>query len=288
MLTKDDLKSCGNSCILVFGVQAHSTNSAFTLSVTRGITMLRDFQTYSDSLGTNGNYKFYEYYRSCKNCTTIINVSTTEQKAFNVFVNFNSTDKIVSHQNETSADFELTARGEGILVITPTAITDKNHKDDIGYFFIEVHSHSDLNYTISVVTNQEKAHPLGKGMPTVYIMKKPTNHVYYAYRHDSSKGFFIHVQEELGFTETLVNAVPEGTSLTSALPKDQTHAQWSSYQNNDRNYIEISSKDANFCKKCTYVIKLESNSEARGTITIQESGKQTTVSKMTALRLGKC
>lgn len=64
ILTEEDLKQCKSSCILVFGVQGRSTDAAFTLTVTRGITILRDNYAFSDSLGAWGNYRFYEYFRA--------------------------------------------------------------------------------------------------------------------------------------------------------------------------------------------------------------------------------
>lgn len=249
MLTKDDLKDCSSSCILIFGVQARSTNSAFTLTVTRGITMLKENQAFTDSLGTWGNYKFYEYYRACSGCITVISTSTVVNNGYNVFVNFNTTERITSHQQRGSSDFELRGRGSQELVITPQSLIAKGYKDQPGYFFIEIHSHSNLNYTITVTTNQIKMGSLSKGLPTTYKLEDTDEGIYFSYRHESSKSFFIHIQEEFGFVEVLINAVPEGADLKDHLPKDQAHAQWSTYQTNDRSEIEISSQNSQFCKK---------------------------------------
>lgn len=270
----------------MIGVQAHGSNSAFTLTVTRGFAMLKDNYSFADSLGTWGNYKFYEYYRSCTGCSTIISLATAVNREYSVFINFDTTEKVAFHQKQNSSDFQLNGREDRDIVITPEDLISKGHSDKKGYFLIEVHSHSDLNYTISATSNQKQIKSLSRGQPKNFNISDAEAGEYFVYRHDSSKSFVIEVQEQYGFIQTLVNAVPEGEALEDHLPSDQSHAQWSSYQTNDRNVIEVNSESDKFCKKCNYVIKVESNSNSKGTITVQEKGKQTTTSKTTLIKAG--
>lgn len=135
-------------------------------------------------------------------------------------------------------------------------------------------------------THQEKMMPIGKGFPTTYQIDNENDGIYFSYRHESSKGFFIHVQEDFGFVETLVSAVTDENNIGLNLPKDQSSAMWSTYQTNDRNFLEIPSTDENFCSKCYYIIKIESTFGSNGTITIQETGKQENVNQMTVIKMG--
>ena len=64
MLSTEDIKNCIVSCILIFGVNARTYASSYSLTVNRGIVLLRDKESHTDTLGTWGNYKFYDYYRS--------------------------------------------------------------------------------------------------------------------------------------------------------------------------------------------------------------------------------
>jgi hypothetical protein len=286
ILTPEDLVQCKSSCILVFGVQGRRTDSAFTLTVTRGIAILRDNYAFSDSLGAWGNYRFYEYYRTCKNCTTVISVSTLTNNNFNVFVNFGKTDTVISHQDETKGDFVFRGKSGGSFSISPKDLEAKGLEDKPGYFFIEVHSHTNFNYTISVSSNAEKMHPISRGIAESFKIQGPDENIVYTYKHQSPKSFSINIHEDFGLVDVLINAVPENEEATLHIPKDQTQAQWGTFQADDRNNLEILSTDVDFCENCTYAIKIESATSSRGSIMIQEKGNQSSVNMMTSLKFG--
>mmetsp|Transcript_42541 Transcript_42541/g.49686 ORF Transcript_42541/g.49686 Transcript_42541/m.49686 type:complete len:780 (+) Transcript_42541:1399-3738(+) len=250
--------------------------------------MIKENVPFTDSLKVNGNYKFYEYFRSCSKCTTVISVSSLVNSAYNLFVNFNTTERVSSHKDRGTSDFTLTGRNNQNLIITPEDLVSKGYEDKAGYFFIEVHSQAQMNYTITVSSNEKALFPLSKGNPASFEVQNSSQEVYFSYLHDSSKGFVIQIQEEFGFVNALVNAVndTQASELLKHLPVNQNSSTWSTYLSSNRNEIEIPSDDKKFCKKCTYVIRIESNSHSRGIITVQERGAQTAVNKITTLRLG--
>jgi hypothetical protein len=286
LLSQEDLKECANSCIVIFGVQGRSVSSQYTLTVSRGIARIRDNHVFSDSLGANGNYKFYEYYRKCSGCTTVVTVSSSANSPVVLFSNFNKTDTPISEPNE-KADFSARGRGSVNLVITPEDLLSKGHKDEPGYFFIEVHSHQDFNYTIAASTEEAKMYPISRGSPASFILEMPGSHIYYTYKHDSSKGFIVYNQMDYGYVDMFVNAVPEGEDIGENLPEDAESSQWISSEAEHHDLLEISSSSLEFCKSCTYVIKLVAGPRSKGFLAIQEKGKQSSPSQMTVIKLGQ-
>lgn len=122
----------------------------------------------------------------------------------------------------------------------------KGLEDKPGYFFIEVHSHTNFNYTISVSSNSEKMHPISRGISETFKIQGPDESIVYTYKHQSPKGFGISIQEDFGLVDVLVKAVPQNEEATLHIPQDQTQAQWSTFQSNDRSHLEILPTDVDF------------------------------------------
>jgi hypothetical protein len=236
---------------VIFGINGKKSHSSYTLTVTRGFAMLKENTAFSDFLDIDTRYKFYEYFRPCTGCTTVIKLNTSSHKRYHIYATFGNLEKISSHKNymKKKEGFELDTRTSDQLVITPEMLKAKNHVDKTGYFLIEVHARRPMNYTISVVSNKSMLKPISRGQQVDFSISGPTDDVYFIYKHESSKGFQIEIQERSGFSETLVNAVPENENPENHLPSDQTHAQWSTYQTYDREKIEISPSSSTFCKK---------------------------------------
>ena len=289
MLSKNDLKECYASCILVFGVNSHNYASSYSFTVNRGIVILKEKEAYTDTLGSWGNYKFYDYYRSCKGCTTIISVNSLSNHQFNVFINFNTTTKVSSHQDPSSVDYPLRGRGSQEIRITPEDLKRKNHSDSQGYFSIEVHSHSDLNYTISVSSDKVGITSIDKGMWASYNLRNETDSKAFIYKHNSKKKFYITIQPDVGpYPDVFVNPAPAEIigDYSQYLPTRENHV-WNSSLNEDLSNTEIDPKDVEICKDCYYVISLNSYGWSTGSIAIQEASSQESASKITTLKLGK-
>ena len=156
-LQKKDLKNCSSSCVVIFGVLSGKEGSNFTFTATRGVRLLGDNSPYTDSVRSNGGYNFYDYYRSCTECTTIISISSFIQNSYKVYANYNTTERFSKHNNTNSADFSFSSMNTGELVISSDDLKKKGYQDSPGYFFIEVTSSLPFNYTITVVSSTSKA-----------------------------------------------------------------------------------------------------------------------------------
>jgi hypothetical protein len=234
--------------VLVFGVHAASAMTNYTLSVTRGIVLLRDKQLYTDSLDAPKGYKFYEYYKNCKNCDIIISIKVMNNNPFRIFVNHNTTERFVKEHSSEKPDFSFMGRGEENFVISAKDLEKKNFSNDQTYFFIEVHSFRMMNYTISVHSDTMRYDSLFPGLPSEYKIKNDEHAAYFLYTHNNNKSFYIHVQEAYGFTHILANPYKSYKgSIEDHFPTNQSDAKWHTYVSNDRNQLEIKTSSKDYC-----------------------------------------
>lgn len=125
-LSKKELATCGNSCILLFGVRGASPGmSIFSLTVHTGkLQTLSSDQVVGGVIDTFGNYNFYQYYKDCDSCTLQINVQPVSGSVLTLMVNHNKTDDLPDHVR--MHDWMRQFSQSGILEIEPHDKVFKN------------------------------------------------------------------------------------------------------------------------------------------------------------------
>lgn len=274
--------------MLVFAIKANSVDSTYTLTVSRGLTILKEKEAFTDSIGRSGDYRFYEYYRPCDRCTTVFSINALSNDQYTLFVNFNTTDKIARHSDMKSSDFVLQGRGSQELKITTEDLIAAGYKDQPGYFLVEVHSHSTINYTISGSTNKGAITSITQGIWVEYVLKNDSLSKTYAYKHNSENSFYISTMSTYGYIDVVVNVVPEDYKgdLVNYIPTREKH-DWPENWFYDYVNHEILNTSQKFCKTCYYLISINAWSMSTGEIAIQELGVSTNKNQMTNLKLGK-
>ena len=114
--------------------------------MTKGIKKLSEGQSYTDSLGAWGNYKYYRYYKSCDDCDLKINVHAFDNQMAMVNVNYGRAHQLPL-ENDESVDYSKNIYGSGSLEIEGQPSGKPGSQ---GLYTIGVHAHGNMTYSISV------------------------------------------------------------------------------------------------------------------------------------------
>ena len=91
LLSKKELEeSCGDNCAIIVGVYG-SESSQYSLTLTRGITLLTEGTVYPGQTSDWGSYTYYRYYNPCSECHVEIAANPISKKRMGVVVNHGTT-----------------------------------------------------------------------------------------------------------------------------------------------------------------------------------------------------
>jgi hypothetical protein len=101
-VTTEDLKDCGNACILEIVVKRddsfnleNENNFSYLLTLTRGITQLTEGVVQTTSI-IQGSYMYFKFLKTCKSCDLVISFNPIGGESATVVVNYNNTQSLPS------------------------------------------------------------------------------------------------------------------------------------------------------------------------------------------------
>lgn len=244
-----------------------SVDPIFTAVVTSNIVPLemgKPMLGYVDK----SQYKYFQVKVTKAECVLLIIVTPLTDGDPDLYVSYGADIRPVKHLG--NAEFlASTFKGEQLEISNEDILPRHSMA---GVWTIGVYGNANCSFTITAMYEEEKIIPLLSGVPAHFDIL-PGKSQYFRWNNIADDEFSLIISEEEGHVTTRVNTMLDEDTLLDRLPR--SNGTWHSESSNSRKIMKFSksSRGADFCVGCTYLIGLSANTHSRGFIIMSLPGK---------------
>ena len=254
--SKDLLKYCKNTCLVLISVRCMSDSCTFVIeNPEEDIQKLAEGQAKYGIVG--GEYQYYSYYCDQADANLVIIVTPIGQCDPSLYVSRGKDSRPSASSYEWASTSWL---GDSLEINT----NDEHIKGESmkGNYVIAVTSeHDECSYTLTVTNHEVPVVVLSPGLPQQGSLTAG-QYMYYAFYNGNNDQVNFYLTPSLGSPYLLVSIHDEREhEFLADLPSSSLFI-WNSNQGKDKYSITISSSDPHFCRHCYYLLAITSMEEA--------------------------